>query len=265
MEQEQKIVDLNADAGESFGAYAIGQDEELFPLVSSASIACGFHAGDPAVMHRTVRLALRFGVSVGAHPGLPDLQGFGRREISLTPAEVRDLVLYQVSALHGFLQAEGGHLVHLKPHGALYNMAARDPALAEAIVQAVECLDPEIIILALPNSELIRVARLRGLRAAQEAFPDRAYMASGRLLPRSQAEASIIEPGIVARRAVQMVKERKTRASTGEEVPILCQSLCLHSDNPGILQIAKSVRQALKEVSVQVRPLSEIILPSNER
>lgn len=261
----ERIVDLNADVGESFGAYRIGHDEALFPLISSANIACGFHAGDPVVMHNTVKLALRYGVAIGAHPGFPDLQGFGRRELSLAPEEVRDFLIYQVSALNGFVQAEGACLFHFKPHGALYNMAVRDRRLAEVIVQAVECLNPKIIILALSGSELIRVARLRGLRTAEEAFPDRAYTASGQLLSRNQAGAVITAPEVVAQRAVQMAKEGKVQASSGETLNISCQSLCLHGDNPGILQIAKSVRHALKEASVQVRPLSEVLLLSNER
>ncbi len=189
MTTKQLFIDLNGDMGESFGAYRIGHDEELAKVVTSANIACGFHAGDPAVMRRTVKLCLEHGVEVGAHPGLPDLMGFGRRAMQITPEEAYDLVLYQAGALQGFVRAEGGRMRHVKPHGALYNMAAVQRPLAESIAKAVYRLDPELILFGLAGSELIRAAESIGLRAASEAFADRTYRADGTLTPRTDPEA----------------------------------------------------------------------------
>ena len=252
-------VDVNSDLGESFGAYTLGMDAEILKYVSSANVACGFHAGDPLVMEKTVRLAKEAGAAVGAHPGFPDLQGFGRREMNCTPKEVKVFVTYQLGALEAFLRAQGMKLQHCKPHGALYNMAARDRALAAAVAEAVCDFDSRIILLGLANSRLIDTAKEAGLRTASEVFADRAYQADGTLVPRSLPGAVIRDPEEAIARTVRMVKEGVVTAVSGEEVPITADSVCVHGDNPSALEFVRRIRERLEAEGIAVAPLSEIV------
>jgi len=246
-------IDLNADVGESYGAYGYGDDEGVMPFVSSANIACGFHAGDPGVMRSTVRLARRHGVAIGAHPGFQDLSGFGRREMHLSPAEVENLVAYQVGALTGIAAAEGIKLSHVKPHGALYNMAARDAAMAGAIARGVRAVDASLVLFALSGSQLIDAGEVAGLRVASEAFPDRGYGADGSLMPRSAAGAVVTSPERVAARAVAMAAGTVTTAA-GQIVAVRADTLCIHGDTPGAAALARAVREALGAAGIEVGP-----------
>ena len=248
----QQRVDLNADVGESFGAWALGHDRALFSHITSANVACGFHAGDPGVMRATVELAREHGVAVGAHPGFPDLQGFGRREMRLTPGEVQDLVVYQIGALAAVAAAQGLRLQHVKAHGALYNMAAGNPALAAAIARATAAVDKTLVLFGLPGSELIHAGEQEGLRTASEAFGDRAYQADGTLVPRSQPGALITDASVVVARVVTMVRDQAVIAQNGTRVPLRIDTICLHGDTPGAAQLAARVKEALRETGVDV-------------
>ncbi len=248
-------IDLNCDMGESFGAYTMGNDIEILDYVSSANIACGFHAGDPATMHKTVREALARGVAVGAHPGLPDLQGFGRRTMALSHAEAYDIVLYQVGALAAYAQAQGARLSHLKAHGALYNMAARDYPLAEAIAQAVHDFDRELVLFGLAGSEMIRAAEKVGLRAAAEVFADRSYQDDGSLTPRSQPGAMIVDEEAAVFQVMRMVTEGMVRSLRGNDVPVRADTLCIHGDQPGALAFVKRIRAELERAGVRIEAL----------
>ena len=248
-------IDLNCDLGESFGPWTLGRDEDVLAFVTSINVACGFHAGDPGVMRRTVRAAASRGVQVGAHPGLPDLQGFGRRAMAVTPSEVHAMVLYQVGALYAFTRAEGIALAHVKPHGALYNMAAADPALARAVAEAVRDFDPGLILVGLAGSHLVKEAEALGLRAASEAFADRAYEADGRLTPRNLAGAMVEDADLAAGRALRMVQEGRVRSRQGEDVLLKADTLCLHGDQPGAAAFALRLRAVLGAAGVTVRPL----------
>jgi UPF0271 protein len=248
-------IDLNADVGESFGAYKLGHDEALIPLITSANIACGFHAGDPAVMRATVALAREYRVAVGAHPGFPDLVGFGRREINVSPREVEDAVVYQIGALAGIAAAEGGRLQHVKAHGALYNMAVRNRSLADAIARATAAVDRSLILLGLPGSELIDAGHRAGLRTASEGFADRAYQRDGTLVPRTQAGAVIDDAETVVARAVMMAKEHAVIAIDGSRVTIEVETICVHGDTPGAAALAARIRHALANADIEVRPL----------
>ncbi len=247
-------IDLNCDMGESFGVYRLGLDEEVLPLVSSANVACGFHASDPGTMRRTVRLAKRHGVAVGAHPSYPDRVGFGRRPMAAAPQEIRDDVVYQVGALSGFCRAEGVALRHVKAHGALYNAAARDPAVADAIADAVRSVDAGLVLVCLSRSEMIGAARRAGLRWVEEAFADRAYAADGTLVPRSVAGSVLHDPARIAERAARMVKERAVAALDGASVPVEARTLCVHGDTPGALEIIRAIRARLADEGIAVRP-----------
>lgn len=247
------VVDLNCDMGESFGAYQLGQDEALLPFVTSVNIACGFHAGDPAVMKRTVRLALQHQAAIGAHPGLPDLAGFGRREMAVSPEEAYDLVVYQLGALAAFVRAEGGQLHHLKPHGALYNMAAVNGGLAQAIAEAIYRVDPSLTLYGLAGSELIRAGRERGLKTAQEVFADRTYQPDGTLTSRRQPQALIADPHAAARQVVKLVKTGKVRSLPGAEVALQADTVCIHGDGPRALDFARHIRQELESEGIGVR------------
>lgn len=251
-------IDFNSDLGESFGAYEIGANVEIMKYITSASIACGFHAGDPLVMRRTVRLAKELGVRIGAHPGYPDLLGFGRRVIPLTREEARDYLVYQLGALMGFAMAEGMRVQHVKPHGALYNAAVKDPELAQAIAGAIAEVDREIILLGLPGSELEKAGRAAGIRVAREAFADRAYNEDGTLVSRKVAGSLITDPGEAAKRVLDMV-HGKVRAITGREIPLRVETICLHSDTPGAPAIAKAVREHLEASGVKLTPLAELV------
>jgi UPF0271 protein len=246
-------IDLNSDVGESFGAWHLGDDEALLPLITSANIACGLHAGDPGVMARTVRLAKRAGVAVGAHPGYPDLQGFGRREMSLAPAEVEALVLYQVGALAAFCRAEGLELAHVKPHGALYNQAARDRDLADAVARAVAGFGRSLVLVGLAGSALIEAGLAAGLRVANEGFPDRAYNPDGSLKSRRLAGAVLEKPEAVAAHAVQLAQAGLQIG--GQRVRV--DTLCLHGDHPSAVANARAVRAALAERGVSLQRLGK--------
>jgi len=248
---ELLTVDLNCDLGESFGRYELGQDAALMSSITSANVACGFHAGDPGVMRRTVQLAKQHNVSLGAHPGYPDLQGFGRRQIYFTPQEVRDIVIYQLGALAAFAAVEGVPLVHIKPHGALYNLASQDFITAKAIAQAVHDFDPNLILVGLAGSVLVKAGEELGLKAASEGFPDRAYLPDGQLMPRSQEGAVIHQPEMVAANALRLVQEGLI--ISGEEVKI--DTLCLHGDNQNAAENARILRQKLESSGIEISPL----------
>ena len=250
----QLRVDLNCDVGESFGRYTLGDDEGVLQHVTSANIACGFHAGDPIIMRRTVRLALRLGVAIGAHPGFPDLGGFGRRELHAAPDEVEAMVLYQVAALAGIAAAEGGRLQHVKPHGALYNMAARDRALADAVARGVAAAAAELVLVGLSGSRLLDAGRAAGLAVASEAFADRAYDGRGALLARRLPGAVIGDADTAARRVLQMIREGAVTAVSGERVALRADTVCIHGDTPGAASLAATVRAGLLAANVLVAP-----------
>jgi 5-oxoprolinase (ATP-hydrolysing) subunit A len=245
-------IDLNADVGESFGAYSLGADAALMRSITSASIAAGFHAGDPSVLRRTITLAKSHGVAIGAHPGFPDLVGFGRRELQVAPGEAEDFVLYQIAAVAGVAAAEGVKLQHVKPHGALFNMAMRDAALAAAIAKAVAAFDRSLILFGLPGSELLSAARAAGLRVAAEVFADRAYEPDGSLAPRGRPGSVIHDAGAVASRAVRMVTEGVVDAVDGTIVPLEADTICVHGDTPGAEQLAAGLRARLAAAGVTV-------------
>jgi UPF0271 protein len=245
-------IDLNCDMGEGYGAWPLGQDEALLDLVTSANIACGFHAGDPATMARTVRWAVAKGVALGAHPSLPDLQGFGRRAMAVSPAEVRDLVLYQLGALDAFARAAGGRLRHLKAHGALYNMAARDRALADAIAGAVRDFDPALVLVGLSGSEQIKAGQALGLACASEVFADRGYEPDGSLTPRGRPDAMIEDEDLAVARVLRMVREGRVASRTGADVPLQADTVCIHGDQPKALAFARRLREALAAAGVEV-------------
>lgn len=250
-------VDLNCDMGESFGAYKIGVDEEIMPLVTSANIACGLHAGDPAIMHKTVKLALKYGVAIGAHPGLPDLAGFGRRKLDISPQEAYDLVVYQLGALNAFVQAEGAKMQHVKPHGALYNMAAKDLALAEAIAEAVYKVDSGLILFGLAGSKLIKAGKKIGLNIAEEVFSDRTYQSDGSLTPRGLTDALITDERQAIKQVIRMVKESKVWSQQGEEVVIKADTVCIHGDGKHALEFAHLIRQELQAAGIMVQAVGK--------
>lgn len=247
------VIDLNCDLGESFGAYKMGMDEEVLPYVTSANIACGFHGGDPLVMEKTVALCKKYGVRAGAHPGFPDLAGFGRRNMSLSPKEVKASVMYQIGALKAFCSGAGIRLCHLKPHGALYNMAAKDYELAKAICQAVKEVDDSLILLALSGSEMLRAAKDTGLSAASEVFADRAYQSDGSLVPRNREGALIEDEDLAVRRVIRMAKEGVVEAIDGSTVSIEADSVCVHGDGVKALEFVKKIREGLLEAGVEVK------------
>jgi UPF0271 protein len=245
-------VDLNADAGESFGAWTLGADEQLFQIVSSVNLACGFHAGDPSVIRRALRAAGRAGVAIGAHPSYPDLAGFGRRPMRLDAPTIEDLVMYQVAALAGMARAEGLRVGHVKPHGALYNDAAVDPLTARAIARAVRLTDASLALVGLAGSALVAAARAEGLRALEEAFADRGYERDGTLTPRGTPGAVIDNPAIAAARAVSIVRDHCVAAAGGEPIGLHADTICIHGDTIGAPVLARAVRDALEHAGVQV-------------
>jgi UPF0271 protein len=247
-------VDLNCDMGESFGAWRMGDDEALLQHVSSANIACGFHAGDPSVMRRTLQAAAARGVAVGAHPGFPDLAGFGRRNMEIAPETVYDLVAYQVGALLGLARTVGVQLAHVKAHGALYNMAVTDAALAAAIARAVHDVDAGLIFFGLPGSPLIEAGERLGLRTANEVFADRGYEPDGSLTPRRKPGAFIDDAEAAARRAVRMVLENVIEARDGSTIDVRADTICVHGDGAHAAPIARLLRQRLEEAGVSILP-----------
>lgn len=252
-------VDLNSDLGESFGTYTLGLDKEVLAHISSANVACGYHAGDPLVMDKTITLAREAGVAVGAHPGYPDLMGFGRRNIACSPKEAKAYVKYQLGALMAFTLSNGMKLQHCKAHGALYNMAAKDMDLAMAIAEAIAEVDRDVILLGLAGSKMLEAGRQVGLRVASEVFADRAYQADGTLVPRKLPGAVIHDTDEAITRTIRMVKEGKVTAITGEEVPLQADSICVHGDNPSAVEFVKNIRARLEAEGVTVAPLAEIV------
>ncbi len=254
-----RLVDLNADMGEGFGPWTMGSDPELAALVTSASLACGFHAGDPSVMERTVDLCVERGVSVGAHPGYPDLQGFGRRDLEPGPNDVYGWTLYQMGALEAFLRARGGRLAHVKPHGALYNRAASDASVAREVARAAADFDPALAVVCPGGSALAGAAAECGLAVAREAFADRAYRSDGTLAPRAWPGAVLSDPEAVARRAVELCSGGLVQAVDGGEIRVEADTLCLHGDSPGAAAMARAVRAALEDAGVSVVPLPRVL------
>ena len=255
-------IDMNCDMGESFGAYKLGLDEEVIQYITSANIACGYHAGDPLVMERTVSLAKEHGVSVGAHPGFPDLIGFGRRNIDATLPEIKAYITYQVGALQAFAKAQGLKVEHVKPHGALYLMAVENEKMSEAIVEAIASVDENLIFVALAGAKGEKMAKIGekiGLRVAYEAFPDRAYTPEGTLVSRRQPGAVIKDPAVVASRALMMARDGKVLAVDGTEIPFRPETLCVHGDTPGAVNLVKEIRETLTEAGVEVVPLSKFL------
>ncbi|MCE0449419.1 LamB/YcsF family protein [Brevibacillus sp. AF8] len=247
-----KSVDLNCDMGESFGAYRIGNDEAILRYVSSANVACGFHAGDPGTMRKTVQMALEAGVAIGAHPGFADLVGFGRRSMEISPEEAYDLVVYQIGALQGFVRAEGGVMHHVKPHGALYNMAATRPALAESIALAIYKVNPELVLYGLAGSELTRAGEKIGLATAHEVFADRTYQQDGTLTPRNQPNAMITDQQQSLQQVIRMVRDGLVLTQQGVDIPIQADTICIHGDGAHALEFAQSIREALLVAGIPI-------------
>jgi len=249
-------LDMNSDMGESFGHYTLGTDSEILKAVTSANIACGYHAGDPETMRKTVELALANGVGIGAHPGLPDLVGFGRRNMDISAQEAYDMTVYQIGALSGFVRALGGKMQHVKAHGAFYNMAAVNAKLAEAIARAVYAVDAELILFGLSGSELVKAGKKVGLRTASEVFADRTYQADGTLTSRRQADAMIEDSQTAIRQVVRMVKEGKVLSQQGLDIDIQADTVCIHGDGPHALEFAEKIRTELAEAGIEVQPVS---------
>ncbi len=247
------VIDLNCDLGESYGAYKIGMDEEVIPYVTSANIACGFHAGDPMVMERTVVLCKEHGVRIGAHPGFPDLAGFGRRNMALSPEEVKASVKYQIGALKAFCTGAGVRLWHVKPHGALYHMAAEDYQLAKAVCLAVKEVDESLVLLALSGSEMIRAAKATGVFCASEVFADRGYQSDGTLVPVNQKGALIKDEDQAVKRVIRMVRERKVETVEGRDITIQADSVCVHKDGAKTLAFVKKIRQGLTAEGIDIK------------
>lgn len=249
-------VDINSDLGESFGNYKIGNDAEVMKYISSANIACGFHAGDPVVIERTIKLALENNVAIGAHPAYPDLQGFGRREMNLSAEEIKSFVFYQVSALKGMTEALGGKLQHVKAHGAMYNQASNNYEMAKAIAQAIHLIDPEIIFMGLANSVMIEAANEIGLQTASEVFADRAYTQQGMLVSRSLAGAVIHDSKYCNERVLQMLKNGTVQDIEGNTIAIKADSICIHGDNPTAIELAKSLNKHLTQNGISIQSLN---------
>jgi UPF0271 protein len=250
-------VDLNCDVGESFGAYQIGNDAEVLKYVSSASIACGFHAGDPATIRRTVRLAAERNVSIGAHPGLPDLVGFGRRVMELTPQQAYDLVVYQIGALQAFVTAQGARLRHVKPHGALYTMASTDAALARGIAEAVARVDSRLVLVGQSGGQLVAAGKAEGLSTANEVFADRTYQSDGTLISRRHSGALVTDAALAAQRAVSMARDGKVSSDSGTDIFLRADTICIHGDGPYAVEFAQAIREALSAAGIAVRSFSD--------
>jgi len=243
-------IDFNCDMGESFGAWRLGCDDQVIRHVTSANVACGFHAGDPAQMRKTVQMAESHGVGIGAHPGFPDLRGFGRRNMSASPEEVKDDLIYQIGALTAFTRAK--RLQHVKPHGALYNMAVAGGDLARAICEATLETDPQMLLVVLTGSTWAGIAEAMGVRVAREVFADRAFNADGTLVPRTRPGSVIHDTQAVVERSVRMVTERRVTAITGEEVCLQADTICLHGDTPGAVQLAEALKAAFEKAGVRL-------------
>jgi UPF0271 protein len=253
-------IDINCDLGESYGTFKIGNDKEIMPHITSANIACGFHAGDPTTIMQTVNLAKKHGVAVGAHPGYPDLLGFGRREMRLTLEEIRNYTIYQVSALQGFAKIASLNLQHVKPHGALYNTAVKDEETSKGIVDAVKALDKSLIIFAPPKSALAKTATNAGLRVAYEFFADRAYNADGTLVSRKQPNSIITNPSTVLERTLKVIREGKVLAANGETVTLgKVHTICVHGDTPTAIKLTEVLKKELVKSGVEVTAVGNFI------
>lgn len=251
-------IDLNCDMGESFGAYRLGSDEAIVALVSSVNIACGFHAGDPRTMRRTVRLAVAHGAAIGAHPGFPDLRGFGRRALACSPEEIGDDLTYQIGALQAFCAAHGSRLRHVKPHGALYNMAAGNEELVRAMARVIGRIDRTLLLVGLAgpeNGRMAAIAAEEGIAMVFEAFPDRAYTAEGMLVSRQRPGAVIHDPLQAAERALRMVRDGVVAAIDGTIVTLAAQTLCIHGDNPQGVALAAAIRRRLEAAGIAIQPM----------
>lgn len=252
-------VDLNCDLGESFGNYKIGLDEQVIPVITSANVACGYHASDPHVMDKTIRLAKEAGIGVGAHPGFPDLMGFGRRNMAVSPKEAADFITYQLGALYGFCKKYDVPIQHVKPHGALYNMAGKDYELARAICESVYNFDPDIILLGLSGSELINAAKDVGLRAANEFFADRAYEEDGSLVNRRKEGAMITDENLAVERVARVIKEGKVTAITGKDISLKIDSICVHGDGEKAIEFVRKIRAKLAEEKIEAACLKDVV------
>lgn len=252
-------VDLNSDIGESFGDYKLGIDEEVLRYISSANIACGFHAGDPLIMDKTVEMAVNENTAIGAHPGFPDLMGFGRREMKITAEEAKCYIKYQIGALWAFAVSKGVKLQHVKVHGAFYNMAAKDVELSQAIAEAIYEVDKDLILVGLANSEMIKAGIKANLKVANEVFADRAYNKDGTLVPRKKEGAMIHDEDEAISRVVRMVKEGKVTSITGEDINIQADTICVHGDNPRAVAFVKKIKNALQSEGVEVVPMGSFI------
>lgn len=248
-------IDLNCDMGESFGAYIMGMDDKVIPYISSANIACGYHASDPVVMEKTIALAKKYGVAIGAHPGFPDLMGFGRRNMNVTPAEAKAYVQYQLGALDALCRAQGMTLQHVKPHGALYNMAGKDYSLAYAICEGVKEVNKDLIMLVLSGSQMQKAAQDLSLKVAKEVFADRAYEEDGSLVDRKKEGAMILDEEIAIARMIRLIKEKKVDAISGKTITMEADSVCVHGDGEKALLFVQKLREAFLKEEIQVKNL----------
>jgi 5-oxoprolinase (ATP-hydrolysing) subunit A len=257
-----KKIDLNSDVGESFGTYKLGMDDAVIPLISSANIACGFHAGDPAVMRLTMTLAKKYGVAPGAHPGFPDLLGFGRRNMEASLEEIKDYIAYQIGALQAFAAMEGMNLQHVKPHGALYNMAVKNTAIWDAVAEVISRMDPRLILVVLAGTnreDLLKIGARHGIRIAFEFFGDRAYNPDGSLVSRKEPGSVIHDRDLAASRILKLVKEGRVEAKDGKEIKLAADTICVHGDNPAAVALTKKIRETLVAEGIEIAPLGDFL------
>lgn len=253
------FVDLNSDIGEGFASYKMGMDEEIIKYVTSINLACGWHAGDPLIMDKTTKLAADYGVMVGAHPGYPDLLGFGRRQMVITPEEARCYMLYQLGALKAFTEVNNVKLQHMKLHGGFYNKACNDPALADAVLDGIEEFDRNIILMVLSGSYIAKEAKRRGLRVSQEVFADRGYNEDGTLVNRALPGAFVKDPEEAIPRVIRMIKEGKVTAVTGKDIDIVADSICVHGDNPKAIEFVKQIKEGLLDAGIEITAIDNFI------
>ena len=252
------LINLNADLGESFGAWQMGDDPALLQIVNSANVACGFHAGDPSIMRATVRRAMARGVSIGAHPSYPDLQGFGRRAMQWSAPDLEALLIYQIGALQAMATAEGGRVSHIKPHGALNNLACADATVATTVARAVQCVDRSLILLAPAHSELVKAGNVAGLTVRQEVFADRAYLDDGQLVPRSRPGAVLHDTAACVAHVLRMLEAQAIVTASGQRLPTRIDSICVHGDAPEAVDTARAVRQAIEAAGYALAPLDRL-------
>lgn len=248
-------IDLNCDLGEAFGNYSFGGDKDILPLITSANIACGFHAGDANVMNETIQLAKRHNIGIGAHPGLPDLQGFGRRKLDMSPEEVYNIVVYQLGAINGFCQIHDVKMNHVKPHGALYQMGAKDKSIASAIAQAVYDFDKTLVFVGLANTLLISEAKKLGLKTASEVFADRRYEDDGQLVSRKEPDAVISDSDEALNQVVKMVTENKVISKNNKEITLQADTICVHGDGAHALEFVTKIREKLTKEGIDIQSL----------